>query len=175
MNPLLLLKIGPFLLRTVGKLFGGDVESVTDKVANVVDSVRGLPHAAAEGKLSEALGQLTPEELVALKQVEVQLAEIERDREANRLNADTAQIVSANQTIQTELEQGDDYVKHTRPLMGRISGYSGVGYILIAETAKLFGVGGGADPAVAATLLGPLGFYMTMRSVDAFSPLGKSK
>lgn len=179
MDPLTLLTVGPALIRTIGGLFGGKTSDVASKIANVVDSVRGLPAQAAQDKVSQAVAGMSPEELIELKKITVQLAEIERDREANRLNADTAQFSESQSTIRTEMQTGDEYVKHTRPMMARISTYTGLGYIVLAELiSKIAQFNGktisGADVAMAGTLLGPAGFYMTMRTVDAFSQKGKS-
>lgn len=179
MDLLTLLSVGPMMIRAVGGMFGGKTEEVAGTVADVVDSVRGMDKATAQAKVKEALQSMPPEALVELKKIEVRIAEIERDREANRLNADTAQFGQANETIREELKQGDDYVKHTRPMMGRVSLFAGIAYILLAEVvSRLAMLNGksitGADVAVAGTLLGPAGFYMTMRSVDAFSRMGKS-
>lgn len=180
MDPVTLLTVGPMLIRSIGGLFGGKTEEVAGKVASVVDSVRGLPPQVAQEKVSQAIAAMPPEDLVELKKVEAHLAEIERDREANRLKADTDQFNASQETIRKEMETGDEYVKHTRPMMARISLYAGVGYILAAEAAKLIAAAasmhglGGADAGIAATLFGPAGFYMTMRTVDAFSQKGKS-
>ncbi len=179
MDPITLLTVGPALIRTIGGLFGGKTSDVAEKVADVVDSVRGLPKDAAQAKVGQMMAEMPPEDLVELKKIGVQLAEIERDREANRLNADTAQFSASQETIRKEMDTGDDYVKHTRPMMGRISTYAGLGYILLAEIiSRLAQLNGntisGADVQVAGTLLGPAGFYMTMRTVDAFTKRGKS-
>jgi hypothetical protein len=178
MDPFTLLTVGPMLIRSIGSMFGGKTEEVAGHVADVVDSVRGLDPAAAQTKLKQAIQAMPPEALIELKKIEGHLAEIERDREANRLQADTTQFGMANATIQEELRQGDEYVKHTRPKMGRYSLYAGLFYLLVAEIisrlAKLGGIEiAGADVSIAGTLLGPAGFYMTMRTVDAFSPKGK--
>jgi hypothetical protein len=178
MNPLTLLTVGPMMIRAIGKMFGGKTEEVAGNVADVVDSVRGLDKPTAQAKIKEALQALPPEALIELKKIEVHIAEIERDREANRLKADSDQFAEANETIREEYRRGDEYIRRTRPRMGRISMNAGIGYILAAEIlsrlAKLGGVEiSGADVAVAGTLLGPAGFYMTMRTVDAFSPKGK--
>lgn len=180
MDPITLLTVGPALLRTIGGFFGGKTSEVANKVAGIADSIRGLPEDAAKAKMQQAINAMPPEDLVELKKIEVHLAEVERDREANRLKADTDQFTASQETIRKEMETGDEYVKHTRPMMGRLSTYLGLGYIVVVELvsriAALYGKDiGGADVAVASTLLGPAGFYMTMRSVDAFSKSGKSK
>lgn len=179
MDPLTLLTVGPALIRTIGSLFGGKTSDVASKIANVVDSVRGMPPEQAQAKVTQAISAMSPEDLIELKKIETHLAEIERDREANRLSADTAQFAASQETIRKEMDTGDEYVKHTRPMMARISTYSGLGYIVLAELiSKIAQFNGktitGADVAMAGTLLGPAGFYMTMRTVDAFSQKGKS-
>lgn len=179
MDPLTLLAVGPSMIRMVGKMFGGKTEEVAGNVADVVDSVRGLDKSTAQSKIKEALQSLPPEALIEMKKIEVQIAEIERDREANRLKADTDQFKTSQETIQTEMATGDEYVRHTRPKMARISTYTGLGYMLLAEIiSRIAQINGktisGADVVLAGTLLGPAGFYMTMRTVDAFTKAGKS-
>lgn len=80
-----LIAYGPTLIRTIGDLFGGKTSESANTVANLVDQVKGLPAAVAEEKLVSEMAKLPPETLVAFEQVKVRLAEIEKDREANRL------------------------------------------------------------------------------------------
>lgn len=179
MDPLTLLAVGPSLIRMVGGMFGGKSAEVANKVADVADSLKGIPSGLARTQMAKAIANLTPAEQAELNKITVQLAEIERDREANRLKADTDQFKTSQETIQKEMDTGDEYVKHTRPMMARISTYTGLGYMLLAEivsrVAQLNGKTiSGADVALAGTLLGPAGFYMTMRTVDAFTKAGKS-
>ncbi len=86
-----LLTYGPTLIRTVGGLFGGDTAESANTVADLVDDVKGLPAAEAEAKLAEKMAKLPPETLLAFEEAKVRLQEIEKEREANRLAAETAQ------------------------------------------------------------------------------------
>lgn len=179
MDPITLLAVGPALIRMVGGMFGGKAAEVANKVADVADSVKGIPAGMAKMQMAKAIANLTPAEQSELNKITVQLAEIERDREAIRLKADTDQFNTSQETIRKEMDTGDEYVKHTRPMMARISTYTGLGYMLLAEiisrVAQFNGKAiSGADVALAGTLLGPAGFYMTMRTVDAFTKAGKS-
>lgn len=76
---------GPTLIRTVGSLFGGKTSEAANTVANLVDQVKGQPASMAEAKLAAEMAKLPPETLIAFEQVKVRLAEIEKEREANRL------------------------------------------------------------------------------------------
>ncbi|WP_417345729.1 hypothetical protein [Ferrimonas sp.] len=82
-----LLKAGPSIIRGVGALFGGSTAEVADKVAGITEVVAGKPNP--QQQLEQALSQLPPEQLLELKNIntslEVELARIDAQREANRL------------------------------------------------------------------------------------------
>lgn len=179
MDPLTLLTVGPAVIRTVGELFGGKAKETADKVANVVDAVKGKPRQTAEAEIRQALRALPPEQQVELQRLQVRLEEIAADREKARLAADTEQFTQSQATIRAEVEHGTEYVKETRPWIARSSYKAGTAYVLVSTIAHLIGKAWGADlpaadMAVAATLYSPVGFYMTMRTMDAFSAKGKS-
>lgn len=176
MDPLTLLAIGPAVLRTVGKLFGGKTNEVAGKVADVVDAVKGRPNA--EEKVRQVLDTLPAEDLIEIKKIALEAEKIRADLKKAELDADTKQQSEAQQTIRAEYQHGNDYVKETRPRIARTSGYATVVYILVAEAARLVteawgGALDGASVEVAMMLFAPCGTYMTMRSVDGFSRKGK--
>lgn len=176
MDPMTLLTLGPAVIRTVGKLFGGKTEEVANKVSDVVDAVRGKPDAAA--RIKSAVDALPAEAQVELKKIGVHAMEIKADLQKAQLEAETARHSESQQTIRTEAQYGTDYVKNTRPRIARLSGYATVAYILVAEAARLIteAWGGslhGADAVIAGMLFSPCGTYMTMRTVDGFSKFGK--
>lgn len=183
MAPLIagLLAYGPMLIRTVGGLFGGKASEAANTVANLVDQVKGLPAAVAEEKLSSELAKLPPETLIEFEKVKVHLAEIERDREANRLTAETAQHVATQDTARTEAKSEDAYVRRTRPGLARKSAYVTFGYAIASgvlfpilnatlEAVKL----PGPDAYIIAALFAPCLTYMGVRSIDAFSKKSKT-
>jgi hypothetical protein len=180
-----LLQAGPSLIRAVGGLFGGDTAKTADSVANVVEGVRGLPDAVAQAKLGEHIAQMTPEQQQALGAIQVQLAKIDQEREAARLAAETAQQAQSQETARAEVQSGDEYVRHTRPMLARYSAYVTFAYALItglvfpAATAitALWGIKldlPGPQSIVAATLFSPCLSYIGARTVDAFSKTGKT-
>ncbi len=173
MDPITLITAGPALLRMVGGLFGGKTKEVAENVAGVVDSVRGLPQAIAKQKVEQHLATLPPESLLALKQVEVRLAEIERDREANRLAAETAQHQQTQETARTEAQSNDEYVRRTRPKIARDSALVTFAYTFL--TAAVFPVANqvygqslptAPDAAIIAVLFSPCLTYMGARTID---------
>jgi hypothetical protein len=103
MAPLLvgLISYGPSLIRMAGELFGGKTSVAAYTVGDLVDGVKGLPAAVAEEKLAEKMAKLPPETLLAFEQAKVRLQEIEKEREANRLVADTAQQAAALADMQS--------------------------------------------------------------------------
>ncbi len=89
-----LISYGPSLIRMVGGLFGGKTTEAANMVADIVDQVKGLPAQAAEEKLATELKKLPPEVMLELEKVHVRLAEIEKEREANRIAADTTRLAT---------------------------------------------------------------------------------
>lgn len=182
MTPLIvgLLSWGPTLIRTVGGLFGGKTTDAANQVADLVDAVKGLPTSQAEQSLAAGLARLAPETLLAFEQAKVRLAEIEKEREAARLAAETAQHVATQETARVEAQSDDEYVRRTRPGIARKSFYFTMVYALI--TAVLFpvlnAIYGLTLPAVqewiVVALFGPCLSYIGARSVDAFSRKGKT-
>jgi len=178
-DPISLLTVGPTVIRAIGSLFGGKTKAVADQVADFADQVKGLPTDKAQSELSQRLAYLPPEAQVELKKIVLESEKIRAELEQAQLQADTDQYLASQETIRTEIVHGDEYVTHTRPKLARDSAMLGLTYILLMEVANRLGVAlevaiPGADVAVAGTLLGPAGFYMTMRTVDAFTKKGKT-
>lgn len=182
MTPLipLLLNYGPAMIRTIGGLFGGKTSESANTVADLVDSVKGLPAKVAEEKLAAEMAKLPAETLLEFERVKVRLAEIEKDRESNRLAADTAQHAATQETARTEAQSQDAYVRRTRPGLARKSAYVTFGYALV--TGVLFpaanAIAGytlpGPDAWIISALFAPCLSYIGARSIDAFSQKGKT-
>ncbi len=96
MAPLLvgLISYGPTLIRMVGDLFGGKTSEAANTVADLVDGVKGLPSNEANEKIAAELKKLPPEVMLELEKVRVRLAEIDKEREATRIAADTARLAA---------------------------------------------------------------------------------
>lgn len=96
MAPLLvgLISYGPSLIRMVGDLFGGKTSEAANTVADLVDTVKGLPSTEANEKIAAELKKLPPETMLELEKVRVRLAEIDKEREATRIAADTARLAA---------------------------------------------------------------------------------
>jgi hypothetical protein len=176
----MLISYGPTLIRSIGGLFGGKTSDAANTVANLVDEVKGLPDAVAEERLAEKMAKLPPETQIEFEKVKVRLAEIEKDREANRLAAETAQHNATQETARIEAQSSDEYVRRTRPGLARKSAFVTFAYALI--TGVLFpalnAINGtelpGPDAWIISALFSPCLGYMGARSVDAFSSKGKT-
>jgi hypothetical protein len=96
MAPLLvgLISYGPSLIRMAGSLFGGKTSEAANTVADIVDTVKGLPPGEANEKIAAELKKLPPEVMLELEKVRVRLAEIDQEREATRIAADTARLAA---------------------------------------------------------------------------------
>lgn len=155
-----LLKTGPDLIRSIGSFFDDDKASTANKVANLVDIATGKPNP--QQALNQALTALSPQDLVQLKTVasecEVELARIEAN-----------QATTIHQQTQATIQHGDDsqdpYVRTTRPLMARASGYVTGVYVLGMEGLAAFSYGTGAQWDLAMMMLSPLLTYMGLREV----------
>jgi len=180
MDPLTLLAVGPTLLRAAGKLFGSRTENVVENIAAIVDEVRGLPASVAQAKIANALAAMPKEDLLELKKVEARLAEIEQEREAARLQADTAQHQAAQETARVEAGSDDEYVRRTRPLLARRSACVTFAYTLLTGAIfPLFNAAldiklPGPDVWIVSALFSPCLAYMGVRTIDAFSKTGKT-
>lgn len=180
MDPITLLTVGPTVIRMIGNLFGGKTAEVANSVATVVDDVKGLPSDIARAELADHLGKMSPEQITALKAIEVQIAQIEKEREANRLAAETAQQTQVQETARVEAQSVDEYVRRTRPMLARKSAYVSFGYALCTGVAFQF-INAiydtelpGVDTWIVGALFAPCLTYMGVRTVDAFSKAGKT-
>jgi hypothetical protein len=163
-----LLKTGPDLIRSLGSFFDDDKSNTANKVADLVDIASGKSNP--QQALNQALTALSPQDLVQLKTVagecEVELARIE-----------AKQATTVHQQTQATIQHGDDsqdpYVRTTRPLMARASGYVTGLYVLGMEGLAAFGYGQGAQWDLAMMMLSPLLTYMGLREVGKWRQ-GKS-
>lgn len=180
MDPLTLISIGSGLLRLTGGLFGGKTAATTEKIANVVDQVQGLPAKAAEAKIGAAMAALDPEEFAEIKRAGVRALEIKAEVEKARIAGDTTQHAETQATARAEAASQDAYVRRTRPGMARKSFWLSVVYAFATGVAfpVLNAMHGWQLPAVDSWILGallaPALSYMGVRSIDAFSRKGKT-
>lgn len=180
MDPITLIGIGSGLLRLTGQAFGGKTAATTEKIANVVDQVRGLPAKVAEAQMGAALAGLDAEEFAEIKRAGVRAMEIKAEVEKARIAGDTAQHAETQATARIEAASEDAYVRRTRPGMARKSFWLSVGYAFAAGVAfpLLNAMYGWQLPAVDSWILGallsPALSYMGVRSIDAFSRKGKT-
>lgn len=174
------LAYGPSLIRAVGGMFGGTTSAAANTVADLVDGVKGLPADVAEARLAEKMAKLPPETLLEFEKVKVRLAEIEKEREANRLAAETAQHNATQETARTEAQSDDAYVRRTRPGLARKSAYATFAYALVSGVLfpvlnARYGVElPGPDAWIISAMFAPCLGYMGVRTIDGFSKKGKT-
>lgn len=180
MDPLTLLAVGPSLVRAIGSLLGGKTAETANNVATIIDGVSSLPAAVAREKLQESLNALPPEQLVEVRAIAAKIADIEKERELGRLQAETSQQAEVQETARVESQSQDEYVRRTRPQLARHSAYFTFAYAFI--TGAVFQVINaiwnttlpGIDTWIIGALFAPCLTYMGVRSVDAFSRRGKT-
>jgi hypothetical protein len=161
----------------LGGALGGPGGAVLGQLVAGAFGVEATPQAIEQA--------ITQDPQAALKLQEIQtrhkerLEELALERHKADLAAETARHGESQATIRHEAQHGTDYVKETRPKIARLSFYAGAGYVILSEAARMIAKLNdadlpGTDTTLLATLFGPVGFYMTMRSVDAFTAKGKS-
>ncbi len=107
-----LLKLAPSVIRMLGSMGGKNAKNVAGTVADIIS--RTVSGDKREAALAVAMGEMSGEEIIALKQLE---AEAEaRIREAEER---TAQEIE--RTHQTRVRSDDVVVRRTRPNMARQS------------------------------------------------------
>lgn len=166
----LLLKGGSMLLDLFGSSKGGKNQQVTSAISGVIKAVQGKPQAEQVNTVARAVEALSPEQKEILSRIQVDLAQIDAEREQNTFQHDIAMHTQQQETIRAGDKAQGKYVKETRPKMARFSGYVGSVYVVLMEAANLFGKGEGAQLELAAALFTPLLAYMGLRTWDAFSP-----
>lgn len=188
MDPFTLLSIGSGLLRLTGSAFGGNTATTTDKIANIVDQVQGLPKAAAEARMSAVLNGLTPDEIAELQRVGTRALEIKAEVEKSKLAAETAQQAQGQETARVEVQSSDEYVRRTRPRLARHSAYAAFAYAVCTAVAfpLIQFITGLFYPEakvpelptvqewMVIALFTPCAAYMGVRTADAFSRSGKT-
>jgi hypothetical protein len=176
----LIARAAPAVLRTVAGFLTGRAADVAGKLATVAEATNGLGGDAKRQAMTKTLEAMTPDERRELVAVTVELRKLDRESRRDELDTERALHAESQATIRTEIEKGSEFARNSRPHIARQSFIAGAGYALICELfarlAAYHGVAGvtGADAAILATLLAPSGWYLTMRTVDSFSPKGRT-
>ena len=153
----------------VGSLLTGNVPGAVAAGVALVGSATGTndPAKALAALQGDPATVLKLRELAVLE--EASIREHIRKMEEMRLMDEQAAHEQQQITIRTGDTAGDEYVRHTRPMMARQSWYATMAYILIFEglkSAKLFDSGANWDLAM--ILLAPAAAYLGFRSLDKF-------
>lgn len=173
-------KAAPAALRALAAVMPGKAGEVAGKIASVAEAVAPLAPVEREHAIRAAVENMTPDERRELAGLTVKLREIDAGNLATVVQAETARHAQAQETIRTEATQGTEYAKNSRPFIARQAYQCAGAYALLAEIGSRIAAANGAtvagaDPAILATLLAPVGFYMTMRTIDSFSAGGRSR
>ncbi|MDO6497343.1 hypothetical protein [Photobacterium sanguinicancri] len=160
-----LLKAGPTLIKTVGGLFGEKSSSTAIKVADAVEQVSAslTSPEAQQLKVEQLLKTLSPAELKQLETVQVELAQIDAEREARQLAHQETIFETGQQTIRAGDSSANDNVASCRPNLAYISMSATAIYVVGMSLANAWSYGLGPDMAVAAFLISPAGAYMGLR------------
>ncbi|EFO1598000.1 hypothetical protein DWS26_14310 [Escherichia coli] len=180
-----LLKAGPGLIRSVGRWFGGSTSAAADSVAGMVESVReSLPVAEQQRILEQKLVMLSPEQLMQMETLKIQLQQLEVERQKLVLADQQAAHHEQQETIRNGDNATDSYVRQTRPLLARLSCYSSLAYVLLLSCGQIAGAIAGArgitlhmpspDWDITLMLLTPALGYLGVRTLDGFARYSKS-
>jgi len=134
---MLLSAVGPSIIRGIGSLFGGKTKEVTDKVADVVDAVKGQSPADQAKAIEAHIAQMTPEELQAFTQAKAQIVEAHANIMEAQANADAARITAVNQTMQAEAKSEHWMEWSWRPFNGFLFGLAVVGCYIVLPALKI--------------------------------------
>lgn len=155
----------------IGSLLTGNVPGAVAAGVALVSSATGTTDP---GKALAAL-QNDPATVIRLRELAVQEADNIRRHiqtlEELRLKDEQAEHEQQQLTIRSGDNAGDEYVRHTRPMMARQSWYATMGYVLIFEGLKAGGLfSTGAVMELAMILLAPSAAYLGFRSLDKRKP-----
>ncbi|HFV9293922.1 hypothetical protein J8631_02110 [Serratia fonticola] len=181
----LLMKAGPSVLRSIGSLFGGDTAKTANSVAGIVETVGNAVSPQDQQRvLEQKLAQLSPEQLVQLESLKVQLQQFQLERDKAVLADRQAAHHEQQETVRNGDNSVDEYVRRTRPLMARLSLYSSILYVLLLaigqQGASIATAAGHAmvmpepDWDIALMLAMPALTYLGFRTLDGFARYSKS-
>lgn len=176
----LIAKAAPAALRALRSLLPGKAGEVAGKLATVAEAVAPLAPVEREAAMRHVIEGMTPDERRELVGLTVKLREIERGARADELAAESTRHAEAQATIREETTHGSEYARNSRPWIARQAYTAGAAYALLCElVARIAAANGytvaGADPVLLGVLLGPVGWYMTMRTIDSFSAAGRTR
>ncbi|WP_411752135.1 hypothetical protein [Serratia sp. (in: enterobacteria)] len=181
----LLMKAGPSVLRSIGSLFGGDTAKTANSVAGIVETVGNAVSPQDQQRvLEQKLAQLSPDQLVQLESLKVQLQQFQLERDKAVLADRQAAHHEQQETVRNGDNSVDEYVRRTRPLMARLSLYSSILYVLLLaigqQGASIATAAGHAmvmpepDWDIALMLAMPALTYLGFRTLDGFARYSKS-
>ncbi|AAN55701.1 hypothetical protein HRJ35_14935 [Shewanella oneidensis MR-1] len=169
------MQVGPAAIRGISSLFGGS--ETAEKIAGMVeqvDDVIGLSSEQKEIALTRKMQTLSPESMVELERIKVEMEKEITRRQELTLNDKQAEQLQTQETIRGGDKAENPYIRITRPLMARQSMWAVMLYCFLMEALHAFGYGVGVDVSVAALLSSPAWAYLGLRTLDGFAPHPKS-
>lgn len=160
----------------IGSMLTGNIPGA---IAAGVSLVSGATGEADPDKVLTAL-QTDPTTVLRLRELALQDAASIREHiraiEELRLKDAQAEHEQTQLTIRGGDGAGDEYVRHTRPLMARQSWYATMAYVIVFEGLKALHVfSGGAVLELAMLLVAPAGAYIGFRTLDKRAAFSASK
>lgn len=153
----------------VGSLLTGNVHGAVAAGVALVGSATGTtdPVKALNALQTDPATMIKLREL-AFREEDAIRAHI-RGMEELRLKDEQAAHEQQQATIRGGDNAGDEYVRHTRPMMARQSWYATMGYVIGFEGLKAVGAFSfGASWDLALIIIAPAAAYLGFRSLDKF-------
>lgn len=168
------MQVGPAAIRGISSLFGGS--ETADKVASMVEQVDLMlsPIEQKEMALTRKMQNLSPESMVELERIKVEMEKEITRRQELALADKQAEQRETQETIRAGDKAEDPYIRTTRPLMARQSMWAVMLYCFLMEVLHAFSYGAGVDISVAMLLSSPAWAYLGLRTLDGFAPHPKS-
>lgn len=172
----LALSVGPSAIRGLSSLFG---ESKTaEQLAGIVEAAESaFPPEREFARLDyvhEKLSMLSPDQLIELEKIQLQLEQEVTRRQELSLQDKQAAHEQTQKTIREGDKALDEKIRRLRPAQSWISFWAGYLYALIAEIALSQGIGSGTDIFLLLTLWSYAFAYFGLRTIDGFAPYPKS-
>lgn len=165
------MQVGPAAIRGISSLFGGS--DTANKIAGMVeqvDDVLGFSSEQKEMALTRKMQTLSPESMVELERIKVEMEKEITRRQELALNDKQVEHHETQETIRSGDKAEDPYIRTTRPLMARQSMWAVMLYCFLMEGLHAFSYGVGVDMSVAMLLSSPAWAYLGLRTLDGFAP-----
>ncbi|MCG9624623.1 hypothetical protein L1D34_07190 [Vibrio mediterranei] len=160
----LALKAGPAMIRGVASMFGGsDTAEKVAKAVETVDQMTGASPNQKQAVLEGELNKLSPDELIELNHLKVELEREVTKRQEIAAKDRQAEHLETQATVRQSDDAKDPWVRRARPIIAITSAVSGLGYTIAMSVLHALDKGAGPQLEVTFALLGLAATFMGLR------------